>query len=42
MENDTKQCDTSMYKSSFVTKSAKILEELNKNNKIIKENELLI
>ena len=37
IENMSKQKD---YKSSFVTKSAKILEELNKQSKTIKENEI--
>ncbi|MDE5603398.1 MAG: hypothetical protein K2I71_05720, partial [Helicobacter sp.] len=39
IEKTSKQKD---YKSSFVPKSTKILEDLNKNNKTIKENELLI
>lgn len=42
MEEIEKMSTQKDYKSDFIPKSAKILEELNKQSKIIKENEILI
>lgn len=40
MEEIEKMSKQKDYKSSFVPKSTKILEELNKQSKTIKENEI--
>nr|WP_254410088.1 hypothetical protein [Campylobacter coli] len=42
MDEIEKMSKQKNYKSDFVPKSAKILEDLNKHNKILKDRELLI